>query len=83
MTRANARELAIHLIYGRDFTGEEPNEIISARLNKEYYGLLSDDNQVHSFYIPYLHKTNHIVPVTPYDILPIQTLALQKMHIPL
>ena len=48
MTRANARELAVHLIYGRDFTGEEPNEIISARLNKEYYGLLSDDNQVYA-----------------------------------
>ena len=48
MTRANARELAVHLIYGRDFTGEEPNEIISARLKKEYYTLLSDDNQVYT-----------------------------------
>ena len=26
MTRANARELAVHLIYGREFTGEEPVE---------------------------------------------------------
>ena len=48
MTRANARELAVHLIYGRDFTGEEPNEIITARLNKDYYSLLSEFNQVYS-----------------------------------
>ena len=25
MTRANARELVVHLIYGREFTGEEPD----------------------------------------------------------
>lgn len=48
MTRANARELAVHLIYSRDFTGEDPNQVISIRLNKEYYSLLSEDNQVYS-----------------------------------
>ena len=48
MTRANARELAIHLIYGRCFTGEEPNDVISTRLNKEYYEKLSAENQVYS-----------------------------------
>lgn len=48
MTRANARELAVHLIYGRDFTGEEPEQIVAARLNNEYYGMLSDENQVYS-----------------------------------
>lgn len=47
MTRANARELAVHLIYSRDFTGEEPASVISARLNKEYYGRLSEENQVY------------------------------------
>ena len=35
MTRGNARELAIHLIYGREFTGEEPEQVISTRLDKE------------------------------------------------
>ena len=35
MTRANARELAVHLIYGRDFTGEEPQQVVTTRLNKE------------------------------------------------
>ena len=48
MTRANARELAVHLIYGRDFTGEEPDSVISTRLNKEYYSLLSEENQVYT-----------------------------------
>ncbi len=48
MTRSNARELAIHLIYGRDFTGDEPDQIIAARLDKKYYELLSQENQVYA-----------------------------------
>lgn len=48
MTRANARELAVHLIYGRDFTGEEPEEVVSIRLAKEYYTKLSEENEVYS-----------------------------------
>ena len=48
MTRANARELAVHLIYGREFTGEEPEQIIATRLNKDYYTLLSSENQVYT-----------------------------------
>ncbi len=48
MTRANARELAVHLIYGREFTGEEPEAVVSLRLNKEYYAALSQENEVYS-----------------------------------
>ena len=48
MTRANARELAVHLIYGRDFTGEEPGAVVAARLDKEYYKLLSEENEVYA-----------------------------------
>ena len=48
MTRANARELAVHLIYGRAFTGEEPEKIVSVRLDKEYYGALSQENEVYT-----------------------------------
>ena len=48
MTRANARELAVHLIYGRDFTGEEPDVVVATRLNKEYYSQLAEENQVYS-----------------------------------
>lgn len=48
MTRANARELAVHLIYSREFTGEEPEQVVSARLDKEYYSKLSGENQVYT-----------------------------------
>ena len=48
MTRANARELAVHLIYGRVFTGEEPEQVVSVRLAKEYYENLAGENDVYS-----------------------------------
>ena len=48
MTRGNARELAVHLIYAREFTGEEPESIVAARLEKEYYAKLAEENQVYS-----------------------------------
>lgn len=48
MTRGNARELAVHLIYGREFTGEEPEEVVATRLEREYYSLLAEVNQVYS-----------------------------------
>ena len=48
MTRADARELAVHLIYGREFTGEEPEHVVSVRLQKEYYAQLAQENEVYS-----------------------------------
>ena len=48
MTRANARELAVHLIFSCDFTGDEPEQVIAARLDKAYYELLSSESQVYS-----------------------------------
>ena len=48
MTRGNARELAVHLIYGREFTCEEPAETIGIRLEKEYYTVLSQDNEIYA-----------------------------------
>ena len=47
MTRANARELAVHLIYSQGFTGEEPEALVAARLEKEYYSNLSAENEVY------------------------------------
>ncbi len=47
MTRANARELAVHLIYSQSFTGDEPEEVVSTRLDKEYYKKLSAENEVY------------------------------------
>ena len=48
MTRGNARELAVHLIYGRVFTGEEPEQVVSTRLDKEYYEKLSVEHEVYT-----------------------------------
>lgn len=48
MTRGNARELAVHLIYGREFTGEEPQQVVSTRLDREYYEQLKEENEVYS-----------------------------------
>ncbi len=47
MTRGNARELAVHLIYAREFTGDEPEMVIATRLEKEYYSRLSQENPVY------------------------------------
>ena len=41
MTRGNARELAIHLIFGREFTGETPSEVVRMRLEEGYYEQLA------------------------------------------
>ena len=47
MTRGNARELAVHLIYSQGFTGEEPEILIASRLEKEYYDQLSSENEIY------------------------------------
>ncbi len=47
MTRANARELAVHLIYAQSFTGEEPEQVVSARLDTAYYQKLASDHEVY------------------------------------
>ena len=48
MTRGNARELAVHLIYAREFTGEEPEQVVATRLEREYYDKLAAENQVYT-----------------------------------
>ncbi len=48
MTRANARDLAVHLIYGREFTGEEPEAVVAARLEEDYYDKLSAENDIYN-----------------------------------
>ena len=47
MTRGNARELAVHLIYSQGFTGDEPEQVVAIRLEKEYYKNLSAENDVY------------------------------------
>jgi N utilization substance protein B len=48
MKRSDARELAVHLIYGRNFTGEEPEQVVSVRLQKEYYEKLAQENEIYA-----------------------------------
>ena len=48
MTRANARELAVHLIYAQSFTGDEPEDVVATRLAKEYYNKLSAENEIYA-----------------------------------
>ena len=35
------------MIYGRNFTGEEPETVVATRLNKDYYKQLSAENDVY------------------------------------
>ncbi len=48
MSRASARELAVHLIYGREFTGEEPDQVIATRLNKDYFAQLAAEHEIYA-----------------------------------
>ena len=48
MTRGDARELAVHLIYGRSFTDDEPEKVVAARLEKEYYAHLAQENEIYT-----------------------------------
>jgi len=48
MTRGVARELAVHLIYSQTFTGDEPEQVVNTRLEKEYYEKLAAENEIYS-----------------------------------
>ena len=48
MTRGNARELAIHLIYGREFTGDPPTDVIRIRLEEGYSENLAAEYEIYT-----------------------------------
>ena len=48
MTRGNARELAIHLIYGREFTGDHPTDVVRLRLEDGYYEQLAAEYEIYT-----------------------------------
>lgn len=48
MTRGNARELALHLIYSWEFTGDDPDQVVKTRLEETYYSCLAEENDVYS-----------------------------------
>ncbi len=47
MTRTNAREIAIHLIYSIQYTKESVDQSISGLFAQDYYSTLSTENQVY------------------------------------
>ena len=51
MTRANARELAVHLIYSQSFTGDEPDEDLYIEYIKNQIGeLLTNYGKIHALF---------------------------------
>lgn len=48
MTRGNARELALHLIYSWEFTGEPTDQLVKTRLEEEYYANLAEENDIYT-----------------------------------
>lgn len=48
MTRSNARELAVHLIYELDYTAQLPEQALEERLEQEYYGSLAEENELYA-----------------------------------
>lgn len=48
MTRSNARELAVHLIYELDYIDDTAENALNARLEEAYYSGLSEENDVYA-----------------------------------
>ena len=48
MTRSNAREVAVHLIYELDYTAQTPEEALETRMEKGYYSGLAEENEVYT-----------------------------------
>lgn len=48
MTRSNARELALHLIYAMDCSGMPADELLETRLETEYFALLSAEDALYA-----------------------------------
>ena len=48
MTRSAAREIAVHLIYAVQCTGEDPRTVLENRFEETYYRLLSGENEVYT-----------------------------------
>ena len=48
MTRSIGGELAAHLIYAQDYTGETAQETLEHRLDRAYYDALAEENDVYA-----------------------------------
>ncbi|MDD7772246.1 MAG: transcription antitermination factor NusB [Firmicutes bacterium] len=48
MTRSNAREIALHLIYAQQCSGQSADEVLRSRLDEGYYACLSQESEVYA-----------------------------------
>jgi len=48
MTRSTAREIAVHLIYAVQCTGEDVETVLNTRFEETYYQLLSAESEVYT-----------------------------------
>ena len=48
MTRSNAREIAVHLLYAMDYSGQSPDEIMAASFDRDYYAHLAAETDVYA-----------------------------------
>ena len=48
MTRTNAREIVVHLIYGINYTKESADEAIVSRFAADYYETIQSENDVYT-----------------------------------
>lgn len=47
MVRSDARELAVHVIYGMECTGESAEQVLATRLAQDYYANLAQENEIY------------------------------------
>lgn len=47
MTRRTVREIAAHLIYAMDCTGDSAGEVVDTRMAESYYACLAEENDVY------------------------------------
>ena len=48
MTRSNARELAVHLIYAVQCSGESVDRVLETRMDQTYYDCPADESEVYA-----------------------------------
>lgn len=48
MTRSNAREIAVHLIYAAQYSDEPVESVLETRLDQTYYECLSEESEVYA-----------------------------------
>ena len=48
MTRSNAREIAVHLIYACRLSGESAEQVLQTRFSEDYYPELAGENEIYT-----------------------------------